>query len=583
MSVSIISCPKCKTLLLSDTAQCPTCQHVFDEVRAAEMASGPLPRAADSVESDVECQKCGEVMRSELVRCWKCGAFTRDEIAASYQQMRAVKSPVIYSDLPEGTSPEVSAAPGMPAIDARAGDDDFELAPGSGAIPRHVEGGEAVSLTSPAAPVEDPASYGLQQAAPDQPASAAPVQEAAAEPPTSVEATDEPSGEEGGRQDQSHSEATGGDVLLDIAIKEEAETAKRNRLRSKQRRLAPRLAPGAFIVFCPNGHRIEVHDRHRGLAGRCPKCKSAFHVPAANWDTAEASETGEAGSAVDGEGTPAVGSGKFGPWMMDVRLHTVDPAKLKLKAESLANLFTPADLGASPEGLLVAEFGSKGGLFGSGDKKKLASAREALHAHLEAGKPVGDVPAGSSQFIEKDALSQLQVVQPAYAVHESMFAGIDVFGVGRIAIRLPAGDEAGALRFLSFALSDYREFAQLLTEIGDAGDLTQYGMIPLEDVVTELECHYSERKLSSLEHFDYYQADPAFKLELLGRKCQACGIVVGEDSRKKERIGGKTGKGIAKAKCPKCGAPFGSISLYGLSDEPASVEKPADADSAVPK
>ncbi|MAG93717.1 MAG: hypothetical protein CMJ48_08215 [Planctomycetaceae bacterium] len=525
------------------------------------MASGPLPSAADSVESDVECQKCGEIMRSELVRCWKCGAFTRDEIAASYQQMRAVKSPVIYSDLPEGASPEVSGDPGMPAIDARAGDDDFELAPGSGAIPKHVEGGEAVSLTSPAPPVEDPA----------------------AEPPTSVEATDEPSDEEGGPQEQSHSEATGGDVLLDIAIKEEAETAKRNRLRSKQRRLAPRLAPGAFIVFCPNGHRIEVHDRHRGLAGRCPKCKSAFHVPAANWETAEASETGEAGAAADGKGTPAVGSGKFGPWMMDVRLHTVDPAKLKLKAESLANLFAPADLGASPEGLLVAEFGSKGGLFGSGDKKKLASAREALHAHLEAGKPVGDVPAGSSQFIEKDALSQLQVVQPAYAVHESMFAGIDVFGVGRIAIRLPAGDEAGGLRFLSFALSDYREFAQVLAEIGDAGDLTQYGMIPLEDVVTELECHYSERKLSSLEHFDYYQADPAFELELLGRKCQACGIVVSEDSRKKERIGGKTGKGIVKSKCPKCGAAFGSISLYGLVDEPASAEKPAEADSAVAK
>ena len=47
--------------------------------------------------------------------------------------------------------------------------------------------------------------------------------------------------------------------------------------------------------------------------------------------------------------------------------------------------------------------------------------------------------------------------------------------------------------------------------------------------------------------------------------------MVSEDSRKKEKIGGKTGRGIAKAKCPKCEKKFGDISLYSLqSSSPAA-------------
>lgn len=540
MSVSIISCPGCQTLLLSDTAQCPTCQHVFDQESADSFSSESLPSMSDSRSDEVQCGECGEMMRPGLVRCWKCGAFTRKEIADSYARMQSQASPVIYSQPAEDTS-----------IDARAADADFDIK----------------TPIAPAAPAPPPA-----QDSPETPSpAAAPATEVPPKLSETDSSTDTAEEETSASKElppddgKSHSEETGGDVLLDIARQEEVEGSKRKRQRARQRRLAPKLAPGSFLVFCPNGHRIEVNDRYRGMTGRCPKCKSQFYVPlqAHEPDAAEKSPEGV-------EGSGSLGSGSFKQWLTDVRVHTLDPTKLKLKEGSLAPTFTPADIGTSPDGLLIVFLpAKKGGLFGKGGDKA-AEARESLFAHLEAGKPVEEVPADASCYIEKDKLDQLQIVQPAYAAHESMFAGIDVFGPGRIAVRLPAIGEGTELRFASFSLSEYRNFCKMLAEIAPDRDMSQFGMVPLEDELSEVECHYNETKFSTLDpsKLVYYQNDSSFELELLGRKCQACGIIVSEDARKKERIGGKSGKGIAKSKCPKCGSKFGDISLFGLKVAP---------------
>jgi uncharacterized protein with PIN domain len=72
------------------------------------------------------------------------------------------------------------------------------------------------------------------------------------------------------------------------------------------------------------------------------------------------------------------------------------------------------------------------------------------------------------------------------------------------------------------------------------------------------------------EKLDYYKADPAMKLTVLGRRCEKCGLVVSEDSRKKEKIGGKSDASVAKARCPKCKSKFGNITLYGMAP-PAQV------------
>jgi hypothetical protein len=72
----------------------------------------------------------------------------------------------------------------------------------------------------------------------------------------------------------------------------------------------------------------------------------------------------------------------------------------------------------------------------------------------------------------------------------------------------------------------------------------------------------------------YYQPEPnEFPLELTGWRCGQCSLVVSEDARKKEKIGGLNGKGIAKAKCPKCGGKFGSHPLYQVA-RPASAPAP---------
>ena len=48
--------------------------------------------------------------------------------------------------------------------------------------------------------------------------------------------------------------------------------------------------------------------------------------------------------------------------------------------------------------------------------------------------------------------------------------------------------------------------------------------------------------------------------------------MVSEESRKKEKLGGAAGKGIAKAKCPKCTQKFGEITLFGIRKEDGDAE-----------
>src|SRR5690606_17762449 len=118
-----------------------------------------------------------------------------------------------------------------------------------------------------------------------------------------------------------HSVATGGDVLLKVALQEEAEAARRGKGRRRSKR-----ALRGFLVYCPQGHRVEVQEKHRGLTGRCPKCKTPFFVPLKPQPVAESS-AGEAGqTSANADAAAAAQIGKFKVWMTDVRLHSVNPA-----------------------------------------------------------------------------------------------------------------------------------------------------------------------------------------------------------------------------------------------------------------
>jgi hypothetical protein len=163
-------------------------------------------------------------------------------------------------------------------------------------------------------------------------------------------------------------------------------------------------------------------------------------------------------------------------------------------------------------------------------------------------------------------LAQFKIVQPSVPGEESLFADVPVFGKGRIAIRVAAADGTADRAYLSFTLSQFREFSQLLTESFGLADYGTGTSIPLTDTITDATCHYSEAVLHALapERLEYYQSDPAIKLVVLGRRCATCGLVVSEDSRKKEKIGGASDASVAKAKCPKCKSKFGNITLLGF-------------------
>ena len=631
MSVSIVPCPSCNSLLLSDTVQCPTCKHILDPERATDLPEIRLHSDSDSqsAAAEVECPDCGEMVRSELVRCWRCGAFLRSEIAETYQKMQDKPSAVTYST-PEGelddeapveplqTNTETPSSPhsemtlkmdadpeGDDELDDEAG---FELAPGVEAkrpaptdgqtdsaaaapptpapviddVPELVKDTDDSATTESTSEASQADSQESEQSEPETDAES----QAQAESKGDDEAPGEADSQADAKRDQpdesavAHSVATGGDALLDIAMQEEKETIGRRRTR-KREQLSQKVRTG-FIIFCPNGHQVEVQDRHRAMTGRCPRCKSLFHVPEATWQDKKKAETAAADQAEsETVGTEGVAAGKYGRWMADAHLHVVDPSKLKLKEGSLANSHTAVDLGFSEDWLLVASLVKKGGLFGSSDKD-VPERREAMLAHLADDKDVAELPVVEKQLLDADAMQQVKVVQPAVYAYESMFAGIEVFGPGRIAVRLPEVAKGKHPQFVSFGLSDFREFSRALSDLYDVQELGADCGVPLENEFLELKCHYSEVTLQVIEKHEFYQADPKFTVNLLGRRCQGCGLVVSEDSRKKERIGGPSGKSIAKAVCPKCKKLFGDISLYGIEEvaEPQEAQTQESDDDA---
>ncbi|GAB4145730.1 MAG: hypothetical protein Tsb009_18010 [Planctomycetaceae bacterium] len=555
MSVTIIACPKCKTMLFSDTAACPACQYVFD--KSGQSAKSMAPLSPSNVEEE-RCKNCGEMVRSGLVRCWNCSEFLRDDIAQKYEQMQAAPKKVIYSNLPADVVGSISDNP--PRQTLQTEDRDFELS-----TPRSdTEKREPIeqSVTNDA-PEENNSSQEIHKD--DKPGKA--ETQAATDSANDTEPKAKPDIQE---PDVDHSVATGGDALLKIALEEEKESKQH---RKKSRRKAAPNSPTGILVYCPNGHRLEVQEKHRGLTGRCPQCKAPFFVPEA--PKTEKSSDEDAAQQSE-ETTSSEAAGKFSHWMTDVCVHTVNPERLKLKANSLKNDFRHFDLGFADDQIIAVSFTKRKGSAGAKSKKRLAD-REKLLSELRDGKTEQDLTATEILTFSPEAIKDVRVVQPAVYAHESMFAGIPVFGEHRIVVRLISDpkEETGKkgekiqhepqTLFFSFWLSEFRRFGELMAEKFDIQELGEDCGIPLEDSFKEQKCHYSEETLNVLQNPDYYQADPAYDVQLIGRECEGCGLIVSEDSRKKEKIGGANGKAIAKAICPKCKKKFGTTSLFTLN------------------
>jgi hypothetical protein len=609
MTVNIIACPSCKSLVLPDTAQCPNCHYVFDEKRVPSDFV-PTEHVVESSEEEVPCPGCNELVRKGLVRCWNCGTFMQQDIAESYRRMQVSPPKVIYSQVHE-TPADAGAFSGVltesgrliekpNSLEQGAGEDeaDFEVSVEMG--PDLDEGDFDLGTADPpaaqneiveSAPIfalksepEVPEAKAAERPAAGTGGAAKPVKEPKPAAKEAAPAADAKKSKTDSRPEFSNEfenrfgvedpAAATGDVLLRVALAEEAETGGRRR---GQKHAEGKVKAG-FRVYCPNGHCIEVQERHRGQTGRCPRCRELYYVPAGNWDEEKAQEEDKAqkaaaiAAAVNSQGVgekPAeISAGEYTRWMLDSHFHALDLTKLKLKPGSLLKDFQSADVGFAPDGILIVLLMKKGGLFGGGDKKKL-STREAVLDHLSKGKSREDLPAGGHFFFAAATVPQLRIVQPIVSAEHSMFAGVPVFGEARIAVRLPKVDEKADPQFLSFTLSEFRRFSKILEEFYSLRGFGAESNVPLEDVVTERYCHFSDQPLRILENLEYYKNDPGFTLHVIGHKCAGCGLVVSEESRAKENIGGKDGKKIAKAKCPKCQKPFGDLPLYSL-DGPAA-------------
>lgn len=462
------------------------------------------------------CPDCGEMVREGLVRCWNCGAFMDPEIEARFMKMQEAGPQVIYSDPSAATADDSTFALSESDSDDDSDDGGFELN-----VPKSkneiLEGLDSSEVSAEAA-----------EAKVEEPAPAAPSPD---------------------------------DDVFAAALTDMKESQARQAQRGRDAFVGGVKTAGGFIIFCPYGCKIEVKEKHRGQVGKCPKCRAPFVVPVDPPDyvkpKAVAAQTGTPGAT---GGT----AGVYGLWLEDARLHVVEPEKLKLKADSLAKDFESRELVVGKEHVaLVPLVGPKGGLFGGGPKKDelRAQAKEAAETAAFGAKFLeGDVIR-----LDADQVRQMKIVQPTKSRGDSMFAGVPVFGQGRIAVQLPDLPGRDKPDVLSFSLTEFRKFAQALS---DQMGITGFGAdsdIPVEDQVFEHSCHYSDAKIKALGMLEFYRADPAIELILAGHQCAACGLVVSEDSRKKEGLGGKSPKGIAKAKCPKCGEKMGDQPLYTVA------------------
>ncbi len=614
MELSLKDCPACGAVVMGDEQTCSGCGKPLP---FAEKNQQPAPRAKTPPEEKA-CPRCGMKVPRGVLRCRDCGTFMSPEVEAAALAQQAGRayipggssgglvgggagfgsmgysslrppSPASSSFAEVADDADFDLVPEVDLVDVNmrdidderirthdlqtagsGGEDDFELGDGTGAVEYGIAGD--AGAVAPVVPVAA-AAFEVPEAAL---AAEEELDTAAVEALPEGEVVVRAGGHAFPVPAVAHSVETAGDVLLDAALAEQKDAEKRAKHgRRRPRRTAVTAQAGdRFLVYCPLGHRIQVHDKHRGRTGRCPNCKSLFFVPNAETNQTLGQAGGEPVAAATGDTSqaasdPVAASGAYTKWITDVHLHRVNPAKLKLKPGSLAGDYEAVDLGACPEHLLLAVVFSGGGLFGSmQESKKKPVTRKAMLDHLAANKPLAELPVPRHVSLTPELLTQLKIVQPSAPGDESLFADVPVFGPGRIALRVPAADGGGIERaYLSFTLSQFRSLSQILSDVFGLAEYGSGTSIPLYDNMVESTCHYSEAVMQSLDPqlIEFYKSDPAIKLEVLGRRCQTCGLVVSEASRRKEKIGGKSDSSVARAKCPKCKSKFGDITLYGVA------------------
>jgi len=609
MDVVLKDCPECGAALLDESNFCHQCGAQL--VPAAENPVAESARLIAPVALLDACPTCQAEVPRGVVRCRECGGLMQPELEQAVPDLaaRVVNGgavsrwqPAVEADpnaLEEADELDFQLAPEIDLIDgspegepvAATQDDDFQLSGDYTVVEEAASDeyaaapagdyGSAFDVEGGAAGGDDDYALNLAQPTDD---------DTVLEGPGGGSVFEENLTDQGGTSDDtqvispgspepveesttvdetpaadtaSHSVATAGDALLAAAMQEEAESSRRQRLGLRGRR---KPEPGvSLVVYCPNGHRVLVAEKYRGRQGRCPNCKAPFFVPVAPMEKPAADAAADSSAVAGSAGASPAAEGAAAHWITDVHLHRVQPTKLKIKPDSLLHEYDTADLGLAADSLLLAVVFAGGGMLRSmQEPKKKPLNRQALRDHLVAGGPLDALPVPLHRQLTAEQLPQIKVVQPSVPGEESLFADIPIFGTGRIAIRLPLVEANHEWWYVSFTLSQFREFSQHMQSLFGIEALGRNAGIPLEDAYSDFACHYSEAPLRALEHLEFYRADSSYALQVIGRRCQGCGLIVSEDSRKKEKIGGTSDSSVAKAKCPKCKQKFGDQALYTL-------------------
>jgi len=558
MSTVIRSCPGCKSILLSDTAECPECGHVFYQQKDSATSEVLDVGSMKSSTLAVPCPHCREMVRVGLVRCWSCNGFIREDIAARYRDMSALPQQIIYSTIPLGQRTDYLPARNdtskgeIPkAYDA----EDFELSDGfadtrDDSSPAEFEL-EANPKAQPSRPVSVSVSAVAQVPAEPTDGPDKPQQKTPDGRPTPASTRNAASAE---------TSATAGaksnapdDDLLSIAMQEERELQKRrgDKLADRQRKM--------LLLHCPCGAWVRVSETQAGKSVRCSQCKQPVNVPQIR-RKAEKKEDKPVAAKL------AV------KWIENIRFFRIAPTSIALKPGSIADKFVEADLAFTDSKIVVIAFTGadkkKRSLLGKAPKIDRVEQRKQIREQIAAAGDFSTLTEVEVHSISADQVSEIRLVQPILKAHESMFAGVPVFGDGRIAIFLPIASEGGLQAYCSQSLSTFRALREVLkTNFSLELPAIENG-VPEADKSDNLNCFINQSRVESVRNLNYYQQDVAYELELSGYRCKSCTAVISEEGRNKNKLGGTNGKGIAKAKCPKCSGKMGEELLYRIKKSP---------------
>lgn len=493
----------------------------------------------------------------------------RADVAARYKDMTSNPQKIIYSTIPidqrtDFLPPRTDNTPtGSNVFDA----DEFTLSEDlSGSSTAHrVE-------NKPAGDVTPSSTVSSGNNGPDKPQTTTPVDRSNATSAETGTESDTASASSGAVESNGKGNSSGrranhdnppadSDDLLSIAMAEQREVKKRRGEKIAERQRKQMLVP------CSCGTWIRVHEDQSGKVVRCRQCKNPVTIPEIRKKTEKKDDK------------PAAPSLDI-TWVNDVWFHALTPTSLVLKPGSLVDKHTESDIALTADGLHIVTYGGakqKKSLFGGGDKKGDRDAqRKAVRDHIAATGAVKNPPDSEVRTIEVSKLPDLKLVQPIAKVQESMFAGVPVFGEGRIALFLPLDAGNGQQSYCSLPLSGWRILGDRLKSLYGIQLPAVENGVPENDKADTMSCFVSQTKVESIRNLIYYQKDSGYELELTGYRCKACGIAVSEEGRKKTKLGGANGKGIAKAKCPKCSAKMGEEPLYRIKKTPETSTAPTD-------